>query len=213
MSITLENVSKTIRKIPVLTDVSITFHEGRITGLKGINGSGKTMIMRVVAGLIRPTQGKVMIDEKELWKDLSFPEDIGLLIENPAFLPYLTGKENLALLADINRKADASRIADVLAQVGLEPDSPKKFEQYSLGMKQRLGIAAAVMEHPHILVLDEPTNALDTRGIEALKDILREEKLRSSIIILSCHDYSILKELSDEIYSLEEGRVIGHEVV
>lgn len=125
MSITLENVSKTIRKIPVLTDVSITFHEGRITGLKGINGSGKTMIMRVVAGLIRPTQGKVMIDEKELWKDLSFPEDIGLLIENPAFLPYLTGKENLALLADINRKADASRIADVLAQVGLEPDSPK----------------------------------------------------------------------------------------
>lgn len=213
MSIELQNISKIIRGISVLQNVSAEFHEGTITGLKGINGSGKTMLMRILCGLIRPSSGTVRIDGQYLWKDISFPGDIGILIENPAFLPYLTGLDNLKLLAGIKNIAAEQEICSCLQKMGLDPYDRRKYHQYSLGMKQRLGIAAAVMEHPHILVLDEPTNALDTEGIDMLKALLHEEKLRGSIIILSCHDHGILRELSDEIYIIEKGSIVRHEAI
>lgn len=213
MSVELQNISKSIHGITVLSNISIVFHEGTITGLKGINGSGKTMLMRIIAGLIRPSSGMVRIGEGYLWKDISFPKEIGILIENPAFLPYLTGMDNLKLLAEIKNKISKEEISSTISKVGLDINDKRKYHQYSLGMKQRLGIAAAVMEHPKILLLDEPTNALDTDGIERLKALLHEEKNRGSIIVLSCHDYGILQELSDEIYMIEKGHIVGHEKI
>ncbi|MDD2992830.1 MAG: ATP-binding cassette domain-containing protein [Pygmaiobacter sp.] len=211
MGVQLKHVSKSIHGVAVLTDVNVTFHAGEITGLRGINGSGKTMIMRCVAGLIRPTKGEIEIDGKVLWRDIAFPQDVGLLIENPAFLPYQTGAQNLQMLADIKAKVGKARVAEVLGQVGLVPDDKRKYHQFSLGMKQRLGIAAAVMEHPRLLILDEPTNALDTEGIQRLQNLLACEKANGSIILLSCHDYQLLKTLSDVICQVERGSVVGCE--
>lgn len=213
MGVKLNEICKTIKGTQVLTNVNAYFPDGVITGLKGINGSGKTMIMRIIAGLVRPTSGYVQIGDLQLWKDISFPADIGLLIENPAFLPYLTGFDNLKMLADIKGKIDSPGISKALLQVGLNPGDKRKFGQYSLGMKQRLGIAAAFMEHPQILLLDEPTNALDTQGIELLKDILIREKNHGSTVILSCHDYEVLRELSDSIYIVENGSILRYEKV
>lgn len=213
MNVELQNVSKIIRGVTVLENISVTFPQGTITGLKGINGSGKTMLMRLVAGLIRPSSGTIRIGKQYLWRDISFPGEIGLLIENPAFLPYLTGMDNLKLLAEIKQKIDTTEIASTLSKLGLAPDDKRTFQQYSLGMKQRLGIAAAVMEHPKLLLLDEPTNALDTEGIDQLTQVLREEKSRGNTILLSCHDHAILRELSDEIYTIEKGCIVGHETI
>lgn len=209
MDVRLENVSKTIRDVPVVQDVSLQFPSGVITGIKGINGSGKTMLMRLIAGLIRPTKGAVYIGEKRLWKDISFPESIGILIENPAFLDRFTAFDNLELLADLNRRITSDDIRKILDDVALSHAGKKKFRQFSLGMKQRLGIAAAVMEHPQVILLDEPTNALDSDGVDMVKALLRREKERGAVIVLSCHDYSILRELSDEIYEMSEGRITG----
>lgn len=211
MIINIDHVSKTIKKIPIITDVSLTLKPGVITGLKGINGSGKTMIMRLICGLIKPTSGKIMFGDKELWKDISFPDSIGVLIENPAFIDYFSGFDNLRMLADIKNKVTSEDIKKTIETVGLDPNDKKKYKLYSLGMKQRLGIACAIMEHPDIIILDEPTNALDTAGIEMVKKVLVQEKERGAVILLSCHDYGILKELSDEIYFIENGMIKGYE--
>lgn len=184
----LKNVSKTIRGIEIIKEVSVQFETGIVTGIRGINGSGKTMIMRLIAGLIKPTAGEVVIDGEVLWKDLAFPKSVGILIGNPAFIEYYSGFENLNLLASIQKKISEETIRDTLAAVGLNPDDKKKYKKYSLGMKQRLGIAAAVMESPDLILLDEPTNALDTEGIERVKSIILEEKSKGRTIIISCHD-------------------------
>lgn len=212
MKIELQNVTKTIKQITVLQDVNLSLESGVIYGLRGVNGSGKTMLMRIISGLILPTEGTVLLDGKKLGKEISFPNDIGLLIENPAFLDEYTAAQNLRLLANIRRKADESRIQEVLCQVGLKYDDKRKFRQFSLGMKQRLGIAGAVLEHPKLLLMDEPTNALDTDGVEMVKAILQEEKERGSLIILACHDFSVLRELSDVIYSVKDGKVTPYEI-
>lgn len=213
MEIRLENVTKTIRKSTVINHVSLTFSSGIISGLKGINGSGKTMLIRLLSGLIKPTSGKIYIDQKELWKDISFPESMGFLIENPAFLDSYSAFNNLKLLAGINQIIGDDEINDSIAKVGLDPKETKKYKYFSLGMKQRLAIAAAIMEKPDMILLDEPTNALDSAGIQILKDLLLKEKSRGALIILSCHDYGILRELSDEIYSIEEGEIKAYEAI
>lgn len=161
MIVELKNVSKSIRGADIINDVSARFESGVVTGLKGVNGSGKTMILRLIAGLIRPTKGEVVIDGEILWRDISFPKSIGILIENPAFLDYYSGFDNLKLLASIQNRIDDEKIRNTIKMVGLDPHSKKKYKKYSLGMKQRLGIAAAVMESPDMILLDEPTNALD----------------------------------------------------
>ena len=147
----------------------------------------------------------------QLGKDISFPPDIGMLIENPAFIDHYTAAQNLKLIANIHRKVGEERIREVLEQVGLGADDPRKYKQFSLGMKQRLGIAGAILEYPALLLIDEPTNALDTDGIEMVRDLLLEQKQRGALVILACHDFSVLRELSDEIYLVREGRVTPYE--
>lgn len=211
MNIKVDNVTKIIKKVKVLDHVSLEFESGEITGLKGINGSGKTMIMRIISGLIRPTEGKVFINGRELKKEMDFPESIGVLIDSPAFLDGYSAYDNLRYMASVKNKVSEEEIKDLLKKVELADAGKKKYKYFSLGMKQRLGIAAAIMEHPDIILIDEPTNALDSKGVEMVKCILQQEKERGALIILTCHDYSVLKELSDSIYFIEEGKVVDYE--
>lgn len=211
--IQIENMSKKIRDRVVLDGIDYTFRDGMTYGLKGINGSGKTMLMRAVGGLIYPTQGRVLIDGKELGKEISFPEDIGLLIENPAFLDAYTGYGNLELLASLNGRAGDEEIREILEKVGLDPDDTRKYRKYSLGMKQRLGIAAAFLEKPKILLLDEPFNALDTDGVARFSSLIREGQERGALIIMSCLEEGKLEEFADVILHMENGRIVREEEV
>lgn len=172
MSVIVRDVSKRMGKNDVVRNVSIEVDPGTVVGLQGINGSGKTMLMRAVCGLIRPTEGEIIIDGQRLGADISFPPSLGMLIEAPSFLGYLSGYDNLELIAQIKGVATPEDIRSALRLVGLDADEKKKFRAYSLGMKQRLGIAAAIMEKPKLLVLDEPTNALDEAGVEMLKRVV-----------------------------------------
>lgn len=205
--IKLKNVSKKIKGTMVLSDISLELHSGKIYGFQGINGSGKTMLMRVISGLIMPTSGTVEINNKILGRDITFPENMGLLIENPAFLDQYSGFENLKILASIKEKVTTEEIKSIIKEVGLDPEDKKKYKKYSLGMKQRLGLAASVMENPDLIILDEPTNALDTDGINTVKKILFCHKKQGALIIISCHDFSMLKEMSDEIIVIENGKI------
>lgn len=207
MKIEIQQVTKKLQGIDVIRNVSMSLESGVIYGLRGVNGSGKTMLMRLIAGLIRPSSGRIFIDGNELGKDISFPSDIGFLIENPAFLDDYTAVQNLRLIADIRKIATSERIREVLNEVGLQYEDKRKFRQFSLGMKQRLGIAGAILEHPKLLLIDEPTNALDTDGIEMVQRVLLAEKQRGALIILACHDFSVLNRLSDKIYQVKEGCV------
>jgi ABC-2 type transport system ATP-binding protein len=210
MNIKISHVSKTIKNNPVIKDISMELQSGAVYGFKGINGSGKTMLMRLISGLIRPSQGEISMNGKILGKDISFPNSIGVFLENPAFLDAYSGFNNLKLLASIKSVASDDDIRNTLLRVGLDPDSNKKYKKYSLGMKQRLGIAAAIMEKPEIVILDEPTNSLDEDGVDLVKHIVRNEKERGALVIVSCHDEGILKGVSDEVFLLEQGRLIGH---
>ena len=210
MNIKISHVSKTIKNNPVIKDISMELQSGAVYGFKGINGSGKTMLMRLISGLIRPSQGEISMNGKILGKDISFPNSIGVFLENPAFLDAYSGFNNLKLLASIKSVASDEDIRYTLLRVGLDPNSDKKYKKYSLGMKQRLGIAAAIMEKPEIVILDEPTNSLDEDGVDLVKHIVRNEKERGALVVVSCHDEEILKGMSDEVFLLEQGRLIGH---
>lgn len=210
MSIIFENVTKTIRGKTVLQGVTLSMEAGRVTGLRGINGSGKTMLLRLLAGLIHPTEGRITIDGKTLGTDMEFPPSMGLLIENPAFLGQYTGAENLEMLASLHQNVTKEDVQALLEKVGLAADGDTKYRKYSLGMKQRLGIAGAILGEPELLLLDEPTNALDTKGVELLRSIIQEERQRGAAIVVACHDAAFLESVSDEIYCLENGQLTDH---
>ncbi len=212
-TIEISNASKTIKGHTVLNNITITLKSPNVIGFKGINGSGKTMLMRLICGLITPTSGKVAIDGKLLKKEISFPENLGLLLENPAFIDDYSAFDNLKLLASIKGITTDEKILKTIERVGLSNANKKKYKKYSLGMKQRLGIAAAIMEDPDIIILDEPTNSLDDDGVELVKKIVSEEKERGALIIISCHDKSVLEFLSDEIYTITDGRITDHIVM
>lgn len=205
MKIVIESVSKEIRGSVILKDVDLELCSGTIYGLQGPNGSGKTMLIRLIAGLIRPSSGKVCIDGKQLGKVIDFPDSMGLLIENPAFLPGYTGADNLELLAGIQMKIGTPEIRQALRTVGLDPDDKRKFRKYSLGMKQRLGIAAAIMEKPMLILLDEPFNALDEQGVIQMRQVIMEQRDRGALIVIACHDATILESISDEIFCISGG--------
>lgn len=211
-TIDIKNITKIIKKNTVLDNISLTMSSGKIYGFQGINGSGKTMLMRCIIGLIHPTSGRISINGKFLGKDIEFPESIGFLLENPAFLDGYTGIENLRMLTKLNRNLTDTELNTILDKVELTDAGNKKYKKYSMGMKQRLGIAAAVMEHPDILILDEPTNALDTNGINIVKDIIVSERNRGALVIISCHDTDLLINLSDEIFRLQAGQLVEHTV-
>ena len=211
MSIEFKNVSKKLGNNIVINNVNIEIKKGIVTGLKGINGSGKTMMMRLIAGLIYATKGEVVIDGKVMGKDISFPPSIGLMLENPAFLPGYNGFQNLKMLASIKGEIKDEKIDEVLETVGLAAID-KKYRKYSLGMKQRLGIAAAIMEEPDIILLDEPTNSLDASGVEMVQKIVAREKERGATVVLSCHDSALLESMCDEIFNIEVGEITSHYV-
>ena len=202
------NYTKIIRGASVLKNINLKLNRGMIYGLSGKNGSGKTMLMRAICGLIRPTEGKIIIDGETLGEKISFPKSVGVLIENPDFLDSETAFSNLKLLASIKKIATDVDIKDSLSAVGLDPDDKRKYRKFSLGMKQKLGIAAAIMEKPEILILDEPLNALDQDGVERVRQILKDFKERGSTVILACHDREELELLSDEIIKIESGAIV-----
>ena len=209
MYIRLKNVTKKIKQDILLDHISLEFRGGKVYGLQGKNGSGKTMLMRAVCGLITLSDGEIDIDGEILHKDISFPRSIGALLENPSFLNGYTGLENLKLLADIQGRIEEKELRDCLAKVGLDADDKRVYRKYSLGMKQKLGIAAAVMGSPEIVILDEPINAIDEAGVEKVREILRGLKERGSVIIVACHDREELELLTDEIIKISKGRIIA----
>lgn len=209
MKIEIKNYTKIIKGSTVLDNINVVFESGKIYGLKGKNGSGKTMLMRAISGLIRPSSGEVMIENEVLGRDISFPRSIGVLIENPAFLANETGFSNLRMLADLGEGMSNEDIEAVLSELGLDSKDKKSYKKYSLGMKQKLGIAAAVMEHPDIIILDEPINALDQDSVEVVKKIIIRERDRGAVIILACHDTEELEYLSDEIVCIQDGKIIS----
>lgn len=209
MTVHVRNVTKSIKGIKVLDDISIDIPSGSITGLRGINGSGKTMLMRAICGLIRVDGGSIEVDGKRVGVDVDGPPSVGLLIENPGFIDGFTGFENLWLLAQLTGRIGRDEVESVLELVGLGDAGAKAYHTYSLGMKQRLGIAAAVMESPDLLVLDEPTNALDESGVALIQDIVHAQADRGAAVLVASHDAVVLSALADRIYKLYEGRIKG----
>ncbi len=207
MVIEIKDITKELGGQPVLKNITLRLESGKVYGLKGRNGSGKTMLMRAVCGLIRLDGGEVAIDGEVLRRDISFPRSVGVLIESPGFIGGCSGYENLRTLTAIKGTTPDERICESLEMVGLDPQEKKPFRKYSLGMKQKLGIAAAIVEDPELLILDEPTNALDEGSVQELKKILRQARKRGSLILLSCHDAEDLMELSDEVIEMKDGTV------
>lgn len=203
----LNNVSKILRGRQVMDHVSYEFEYGKVYGLYGPNGSGKTMILRVLAGLVIPTEGEVLIDGKKLHRDISFPPETGLIIENMELIPQYTAVENLRLLAQINKTASEEDIRESLDRVGLSSELPVK--KFSLGMKQRLNIAQAIFEKPRLILLDEASNALDEKGIEMLHRIVKDEKKRGACIIMATHNKSDMEQVCDRILKISEGKMEG----
>lgn len=203
--IQLEHISKKFKKKTVLNDISYTFEAGKIYGIYGINGSGKTMLLRIISGLVFPTSGSIIINGKTLHKEISFPDHMGLIIENMELQPQLTAFENLEELNKINHYATTSDIQDALRKINLE--SNEKVKKFSLGMKQKLNIAQAIFETPQLLLLDEPTNALDTDTIGCLKAILEDLKKKNCCIIIATHDHQNITSLCDRILEMKEGNL------
>lgn len=211
MKIEIKNYSKNIKRKIILDNINLTMESGNIYGLRGINGSGKTMLIRAICGLIYPTSGEIVIDGEVIGKEISFPRSVGVMIESPAFLPNYTAFDNLNQIASLKKEIGDYEINKILHDVGLNPNDKRTFRKFSLGMKQKLGIAAALMESPDIIILDEPLNALDDISVEKVKGLILREKERGALIILACHDISALRSLSDKIIYIEEGRIIRTE--
>jgi len=209
----VENLSKEIKNARILNNINLNLNKGKIYGFRGKNGSGKTMLFRALCGLIKPTEGRVEIDGQVLGENISFHESVGVVIEYPGFLPNLSGYENLKLISEINNKVGAKEIKEIISAVGLDPEDKKKFKKYSLGMKQRLGIAQALMENPELIILDEPTNALDSDAVLLIKELLINMKNNNKLILLASHDKEELEVLSDEIFYIENGSIVNHEIL
>lgn len=209
MKIEIRNVTKVIKKTKVIDNVDITFEGGKIYGLSGKNGCGKTMLMRLISGLIYPTEGEVVIDGKILGRDCSFPKSIGLLIENPAFLEEYTAYENLRMLNGVGgNRLDKEEMLRLIQSVGLDPHDSRKYYKFSLGMRQRLGIAAAIMGKPDVILLDEPINAIDEDGVSEIRDLIRSLSDEDRIIIIACHDKEEMEYMADEIIYMKDGKIV-----
>ncbi len=203
--IQIENLSLTIGKAEILKDINLNLESGKIHGLIGRNGSGKTMLMKCICGFVHPTAGTIQIDGKYVGKDMDFPEDMGVIIETPEFISYMSGFQNLKLLAKGRKRIGDKEICEVMETVNLQPQNRLHVKKYSLGMRQRLGIAQAIMEHPKLLVLDEPLSSLDEEGVQDVRKILLGMKQLGVTIILSSHNAEDINVLCDDVYRLQKG--------
>lgn len=208
MKLAVNNISKSIRKKVILDNVSLSLRSGNIYGFVGRNGSGKTMLFRALSGLMRIDSGSIVWGGKTLHKDFSVLPGLGIILENAGLYPNLTGIQNLTYLAGLTKRIGPDEIIRAIDRVGLNPYDKRLYGRYSLGMKQRLAIAQAIMESPDVIMLDEPTNALDETGVEEIRDVILEEKERGALILVASHNKEDIQVLADEWYRVENGRVI-----
>ena len=201
----VQNVVKRFRDQVVLKNVSISFEKGKIHGIVGRNGSGKTVLFKCICGLMHPEEGVILVNGKRVGRDVDMPEDIGAIIEAPGFLPNYSGYKNLRFLANIRRKIGKEEILNVLKTVGLDPESRKHVGKYSLGMRQRLGIAQAIMEDPEILIWGEPMNGLDNAGVQDIRALLLELKAQGKTILLASHNHEDIAALCDTVHEMDGG--------
>lgn len=204
-AISVMNLKMNFGEEQVLKGISREFEAGKIHGIVGNNGSGKTVLMKCICGFLSPSEGRVVVDGKTIGKDVDFPENIGIIIETPGFLPGLTGIKNLKVLASLKRKIGDEEIRNVIRKVGLDPDLKKPVSKYSLGMRQRLGIAQAIMEDPSILILDEPFNGLDKNGVMQMRKLIKELREEGKTIILASHNQADIDELCDTVCEMDAG--------
>lgn len=203
--IRVEGVYKRFGTDTVLKDVSRSFERGRIHGIVGNNGSGKTVLMKCICGFLIPTEGEVIVNGKRVGKDVDFPPGLGLIIETPGFLPNVTGMKNLEILASLNKKIGLREIAASMRAVSLDPSMNKPVGKYSLGMRQRLGIAQAIMENPSLLILDEPLNGLDKHGVREMRQLIKGLKEQGKTILLASHNQGDIDELCDTVCEMDAG--------
>lgn len=207
--IEVKNVYLTLNKYRILEDVSMHAGSGEAVGLVGGNGSGKTMLMKCICGFNTMFTGEILVKEKRIGKDVEFAPDTGFIIETPGFIPYMTGYENLKMLAGINKKLRREEIEKFMELVGLDPGNKKGVKKYSLGMRQRLGLAQALMEDPDILILDEPFNGLDKEMAEKMRRLLAGQKEEGKTILLASHNEKDIEYICDRTYEIDAGRMIG----
>ncbi len=203
--ISVENVCKSFGQDEVLKNVTRSFEEGKIHGIVGNNGSGKTVLMKCICGFLKPTSGRILVRYKEVGRDMDFPDDLGIIIETPGFLPGVTGFKNLSILASLNRRADERSVREAIKRVGLDPYMKKPVGKYSLGMRQRLGIAQAIMENPSLLILDEPMNGLDKHAVSQMRALIKSLKSDGKTIILASHNQADIDELCDTVCEMDAG--------
>lgn len=203
--IIVQNVIKKIKEDTLLNQVSVAWEEGKIHGVVGRNGSGKTVLFKCICGFMPLTSGDITVDGKHIGKDVDVPSDIGIIIEAPGFLPGYSGYKNLELLSLIEKKITSAKIESSMIRVGLDPKSKKKVSKYSLGMRQRLGIAQAIMEEPSLLVLDEPMNGLDKRGVEDMRNLLMALRAEGKTILLASHSAEDIDILCDSVHEMDAG--------
>ena len=205
--IQIKNVSLTINKTVILKSVCASFERGKIHGLIGRNGSGKTMLMKCICGFVKPSQGEIFVDGKRVGKDVDFPKNTGIIIETPGFIPYYSGYKNLKLLAGLNNKIGKQEVREAMEKVGLDPDLKRHVKKYSLGMRQRLGLAQAIMEGPELLILDEPMNGLDKDGVKDMREYLLALKMQGKTIIIASHSAEDIDILCDTVSEMDKGRL------
>lgn len=205
--IELNHVSKKFYRDSILEDVCLKLFPGNIYGFIGPNGSGKTVILKMIAGFMRPSGGTIYLDQKQIGKDLDFPPSMGLLIETPGFLPNYSGMQNLLYLAKIKKLVDREQIMRTMKLVGIDYAAERKAGKYSLGMKQRLGIAQAIMEDPELIILEEPMNGLDQRGIAEIRKLLLELKKNNKLILLASHTKEDIKMLCDQVFYIRDKKI------
>ena len=205
--IQLEQATKRFNEHIVLNNITISFNKGLIHGIIGRNGSGKTMLLKVICGFVPLTSGKIFVNNVQIGKDADVPHDIGIIIETPGFLPNYSAFQNLKLLAKIKNNVSIDRIQEVMCLVGLDPDNKKHVSKLSMGMRQRLGIAQAIMEDPSLLILDEPFNGLDANGIEDMRNLLLDQKEQGKTILMASHSSEDIKCLCDNVIRMEQGRI------
>lgn len=206
--IIVEGVTKSYKGVKVLNNICVSFERGKIHGIIGRNGSGKTMLIKAICGLVEPDEGQITVNHKVIGKDVDFPENTGVIIEAPGFLPSLSAYNNLAYLASLKNIIGKEEICKAMTLVGLDPKEKKHVGKYSLGMKQRLGLAQAIMENPNILILDEPMNGLDKKGVSEVRDILLKLRSEKKTILLVSHNAEDISILCENVYEMDLGEIV-----